>query len=90
MGAWDLGYTGADVNIAMVDTGVDNEHPGLNQKFIAGYDAVCYVHTDPLCTAGGARETDGTYDPDLTETNTVSACMGMAAVTASMQAVHKP
>ena len=80
MGAWDLGYTGADVNIAMVDTGVDNEHPGLNQKFIAGYDAVCYVHTDPLCTAGGARETDGTYDPDDGNQHG-TACMGMAAAT---------
>lgn len=78
MGAWDLGFTGKDVNIAMVDTGVDNEHPGLNEKFIAGYDAVCYVHTDPLCTAGGARETDGTYDPDDGNQHG-TACMGMAA-----------
>ena len=80
MGAWDLGFTGANVNIAMVDTGVDNEHPGLNEKFIAGYDAVCYVHTDPLCTAGGARETDGTYDPDDGNQHG-TACMGMAAAT---------
>ena len=80
VGAWDLGYTGADVNIAMVDTGVDNEHPGLSEKFIAGYDAVCYVHTDPVCTAGGARETDGTYDPDDGNQHG-TACMGMAAAT---------
>ena len=40
MGAWDLGFTGANVNIAMVDTGVDNEHPGLNQKF-------CLLYTSP-------------------------------------------
>ena len=78
MGAWDLGFTGKDVNIAMVDTGVDNEHPGLNEKFIAGYDAVCYVHTDPVCTAGGGRETDGTYDPDDGNQHG-TACMGMAA-----------
>ena len=80
VGAWDLGVSGADVNIAMVDTGVDNEHPGLNQKFIAGYDAVCYLHTDPSCTAGGARETDGTYDPDDGNQHG-TACMGMAAAT---------
>ncbi len=78
MGAWDLGFTGNDVNIAMVDTGVDNEHPGLNEKFIAGYDAVCYVHSDPVCTAGGARQTDGTYDPDDGNQHG-TACMGMAA-----------
>ena len=80
VGAWDLGFTGKDVNIAMVDTGVDNEHPGLNQKFIAGYDAVCYLHSDPTCTAGGVRETDGTYDPDDGHQHG-TACMGMAAAT---------
>ena len=80
VGAWDLGFTGKDVNIAMVDTGVDNEHPGLNEKFIAGYDAVCYLHSDPTCTAGGVRETDGTYDPDDGHQHG-TACMGMAAAT---------
>ena len=80
VGAWDLGVSGANVNVAMVDTGVDNEHPGLNEKFIAGYDAVCYLHTDPTCTAGGARETDGTYDPDDGNQHG-TACMGMAAAT---------
>jgi len=63
----------------MVDTGVDNEHPGLNEKFIAGYDAVCYTFLRPsLCTAGGARQTDGTYDPDDGNQHG-TACMGMAA-----------
>ena len=80
VGAWDLGVSGVGVNIAMVDTGVDNEHPGLNEKFVAGYDAVCYLHTDPTCTAGGARETDGTYDPDDGNQHG-TACMGMAAAT---------
>ncbi|MBN28764.1 MAG: hypothetical protein CMB33_02680, partial [Euryarchaeota archaeon] len=42
IGAWDLGVSGQGINIAMVDTGVDNEHPGLVGKFVAGYDAVCY------------------------------------------------
>ena len=47
VGAWDLGVSGHGVNIALTDTGVDNEHPGLSGKFVAGYDAVCYMHTDP-------------------------------------------
>lgn len=82
VGAWDLGVTGEGINIAMVDTGVDNEHPGLNEKFIAGFDAVCYVHSDPTCIAAGAgaRETDGTYDPDDGHQHG-TACMGMAAAT---------
>ena len=49
LGAWDLGVSGNGMNIALVDTGVDNEHPGLSDKFVAGYDAVCYVHSDPTC-----------------------------------------
>ena len=31
-GAWDLGVSGDGVVIAMVDTGVDNEHPGLKRE----------------------------------------------------------
>ncbi len=37
--AQDLGYTGAGVNIAIVDTGVDNRHEAFTGKFVAGYDA---------------------------------------------------
>ena len=74
--------TGKGVNIAMVDTGVDNEHPGLAGKFVAGYDAVCYVHSDPTCAISGfgSRETDGSYDPDDGHQHG-TACMGMAAAT---------
>lgn len=81
-GAWDLGVSGAGINVAMVDTGVDNEHPGLNEKFVAGYDAVCYTPSDPICVlaGGGLRETDGTFDPDDGNQHG-TACMGMAAAT---------
>ena len=81
-GAWDLGVSGEGIVVAMVDTGVDNEHPGLNQKFVAGYDAVCYLHTDPTCAISGfgSRETDGTFDPDDAHQHG-TACMGMAAAT---------
>jgi len=80
VGAWDLGVSGAGVNIAMVDTGVDNEHPGLSEKFVAGYDAVCYLTSDPTCYLGISRSTDGTYDPDDGNQHG-TACMGMAAAT---------
>ena len=79
--AWNHSETlGLGVNIAMVDTGVDNEHPGLNEKFVAGYDAVCYLHTDPSCILSGARETDGSFDPDDGNQHG-TACMGMASAT---------
>ncbi len=64
----------------MVDTGTDNEHPGLIGKFVAGYDAVCYMHSDPTCIAAGGRETDGSFDPDDGNQHG-TACMGMAAAT---------
>ena len=80
--AWNFGVTGKGVNIAMVDTGVDNEHPGLVDKFVAGYDAVCYLHTDPTCVAAGlgARETDGSFDPDDGNQHG-TACIGMSSAT---------
>ena len=79
-GAWDLGVSGDGVVIAMVDTGVDNEHPGLSEKFVAGYDAVCFVHSDPTCVLAGGRVEDGSYDPDDGNQHG-TACMGMAAAT---------
>ena len=71
---------GMGINIAMVDTGVDNEHPGLNQKYVAGYDAVCFVHSDPECILSGGRATDGSFDPDDGNQHG-TACMGMASAT---------
>ena len=80
IGAWDLGVSGEGVNIALTDTGVDNEHPGLSSKFVAGYDAVCYMHTDPQCLLAGGREEDGSFDPDDGNQHG-TACMGMASAT---------
>ena len=77
--AWQLGVSGEGVNVALTDTGVDGEHPGLIGKHVAGYDAVCFMHTDPTC-APTARETDGSFDPDDGNQHG-TACMGMAAAT---------
>jgi len=78
--AWQLGVSGAGINIAMVDTGVDNEHPALEGKFVAGYDAVCYMHSDPQCLLAGGRQDDGSFDPDDGNQHG-TACMGMASST---------
>ena len=77
VGAWDLGFTGKGVNIAVVDTGIDNEHPGLDGKYIAGYDAVCT--DDALCMAS-LQEDDGSFDPD-DQNQHGTACAGMATST---------
>ena len=79
-GAWNLSVSGAGINIALTDTGVDGEHPGLVGKHVAGYDAVCFVHSDPTCLLAGGRETDGSFDPDDGNQHG-TACMGMAAAT---------
>ena len=84
-GAWDLGFTGKGVNIAIVDTGIDNEHPGLEGKFVAGFDAVCT--DDPLCLAS-LQEDDGSFDPD-DQNQHGTACSGMATSTGLLSGGEK-
>jgi len=76
-GAWDLGITGKGVNVAIVDTGIDNEHPGLDGKFVAGFDAVC---TDDVLCMTSLQEDDGSFDPD-DQNQHGTACSGMATST---------
>jgi serine protease AprX len=76
-GAWDLGVTGKGVNVAIVDTGIDNEHPGLEGKFVAGFDAVC---TDDVLCMASLQEDDGSFDPD-DQNQHGTACSGMATST---------
>jgi len=54
--AHDLGYTGKGVTIAVLDTGVDNEHPTFRGAFVAGADL---TRPDTPLTPR-----DGTFDPD--------------------------
>jgi subtilisin family serine protease len=35
--AWELGYTGKDIIVAVVDTGVDGTHPDLQGQLVEGY-----------------------------------------------------
>ena len=61
---WDLGFTGEGMSIAVIDTGIDAEHVGLNDmdddpttfdpKVIAFYDAV----NDPLTRDGSTPPYD--------------------------------
>jgi subtilisin family serine protease/PKD repeat protein len=45
--AWDLGYMGSGITIAVVDSGVDNDHESFSGKFVAGYNAITDTVEDP-------------------------------------------
>ena len=63
--AWEFGYTGRDVVIAILDSGVDDRHESLANKFIAGYD----------CTPRVPRETNPD-DEDGHGTHVAGIAMG--------------
>ncbi|UCE37734.1 MAG: S8 family serine peptidase [Thermoplasmata archaeon] len=51
--AWTLGYSGKGINIAIIDTGVDEYHESLMGKFVAG-----------VSFEEDATSKDGTYNPN--------------------------
>lgn len=56
---WEtLGYDGSGVNVAVLDTGVDDEHEALQGKFVAGYDATALLG-DPNNGNGQTNPDDG-------------------------------
>jgi len=68
--AWELtNVTGYGINVAVVDTGIDDGHPSLENKRVAGYDAVT-----------PEANTDGTDNPDDRNGHGTS-CSGMATGT---------
>ncbi len=71
--------TGSGINIAIIDTGVDDDHDQLKKKRIAGFDATIFEDTNsngiddscepaPLgngvCTDSDDEPADGTTNPD--------------------------
>lgn len=45
----DTEYTGKDVKVAVIDTGIDYTHPDLSQNYVSGYDLVD-LDDDPMET----------------------------------------
>jgi subtilisin family serine protease len=57
--AWELGYTGKDIIVAVVDTGVDGTHPDLQGQLVQGYRPLTGETLDPDTDSsfGGAHGT---------------------------------
>jgi len=74
--AWDLGITGINTTIAIIDTGIDYTHPdlggcfGINCKVVDGYDFV-NMDNDPIddmghgthCAGIAAGNGSGSFNP---------------------------
>jgi len=55
-GAWTAGLDGSGIRVAVIDTGVQGDHPDLNGKVIAGYD---FILPDPSKSNYGQIDGDG-------------------------------
>jgi subtilisin family serine protease len=73
--AWELGYTGKDIIVAVVDTGVDGTHPDLQGQLVQGYRPLTgeTLSPDMDSSFGGAHGTHvaGTIAAKRDETGVV-------------------
>ncbi|WP_082234524.1 S8 family peptidase [Halobacillus massiliensis] len=72
--AWDVARGNSNQTIAVIDSGVDYNHPDLNDKTIRGYDFVDYDYY-PMDLNGHGTHVAGTA---AAETNNAQGVAGMA------------
>lgn len=80
--AWDLGYTGKGVSLAVIDTGIDDEHPSLSGKFLGGVDMTKPDNLPFLYPQ------DGSFNPDDIQGHG-STCAGIATGTGGNEGLYQ-
>jgi subtilisin family serine protease len=78
---WDLGYTGDGVSLAIIDTGIDDEHPSLDGKWLGGVDMTKPDNSIFLYPQ------DGTFNPDDIQGHG-STCAGIATGTGAPEGAY--
>jgi Subtilase family/PA14 domain len=85
--AWASGYTGAGQTIAILDTGVDKNHPSLSGKVVS---EACYSTDDPefaassLCPGGATESTEPDSGLNCTVTGDCAHGTSIAGVAAGV------
>jgi subtilisin family serine protease len=59
--AWGLGYYGCDVTVAVFDEGIDDSHPYLDGKVVAGYDTTLTGSMWTLANGGNPQPLRGVH-----------------------------
>lgn len=82
---WAMGYTGTDIVVGSIDSGVDVTHPALSSKYRGGtnswYDAV-NGQTNPYDDNGHGTHTMGTMVGDDGGTNQIGVAPGAKFISA--------
>ena len=73
--AWSYGLTGSGQTVAIVDTGIDTNHPFFGSDFNRVSTAICFSNGSgdgvSLCPNGTSSQNDGKYSADVN----IPACM---------------
>ncbi|MCZ7361186.1 MAG: S8 family serine peptidase [Candidatus Methanoperedens sp.] len=73
---WELGINGTGINVSVLDTGLDYNHPDIAERYIRGYDFV-NNDTDPMDDYGHGTHVAGTAGGDGRSGTTTGVAPGV-------------